>query len=143
VNGHESYDYKSALEKAGLVLKKAAEGKAWIGNVRYTESGGLNINSNTTIGTPMYNAGLDIDDQLTLLDGKPVKKAADINDILKDHKPGETVSIEWLHHNMPKTAIITLAENPSLTVTTFEKEGQTPTDAMLVFRKAWLGSKVR
>ena len=69
IHGHEGIDYASLLSKAGLVLKKAQAGKAWIGTVRYTETGqGLVITSNTIRETPLYKAGLDIDDVITVMD---------------------------------------------------------------------------
>jgi predicted metalloprotease with PDZ domain len=143
VTGHESLNYQPLLEKAGLVLKKASEGKAWIGQVRYREEAGLTINFNTVIGTPLYNAGLDIDDTITSLDGKPVKKQADLEAILKDHKPGDTVPVEYQHRGENRSNNITLSESPYYTVVTFEKEGKTPTADMLQFRKSWLGSKLK
>ncbi len=143
ITGHESFNYKPLLEKAGLVLKKANEAKAWMGNVQYREGTNLTIASNTVIGTPLYNAGLDVDDQLVTLDGKPVKKPGEIEPILKEHKPGDAIQVEYLHRGEKKTITLTLAGNPSYSLTTFEKEGQTPTAEMLAFRKSWFGTKAK
>lgn len=143
ITGHESFDYKPLLAKAGLTLKKASESKAWIGSVQYREGNNLTIGSNTVIGSPLYNAGLDIDDQLITLDGKPVKKQSDIEAILKDHKPGETIQVEFQHRGNNKTTSLVLQGNPAFSIDTFEKDGQTPTAEMLAFRKSWLGNKVK
>lgn len=143
VTGHESINYQPLLEKAGLILKKAAEGKAWIGQVRYRDENGLTINNNTVIGTPLYNAGLDVDDVITSLDGKPVKKQADLDAILKDHKPGDAVPVEYQHRGENRSSNITISESPNYTVVSFEKEGKTPTADMLKFRQSWLGNKVK
>jgi len=143
INGHESFDYRSVLEKAGIILKKANEGKPWIGTVRYIDGANVSIGSNTVIGSPLYEAGLDIDDQILQLDGKQVKKQGDIGEIIKDYKPGEKVSIEYMHHNERKTTSITIGENPVFTLTTFEKEGKPVTDAIVQFRKSWYGSKLK
>lgn len=143
ITGHTSFNYKPLLEKAGLVLKKANEDKAWIGNVQYREGTNLTLISNTVIGSPLYQAGLDVEDQLLTLDGKPVKKQGEVESVLKDHKPGETIQVEYLHRGEKKTATLTLAGNPFYTLTTFEKEGQTPTAEMLTFRKNWLASKIK
>src|SRR5258708_14613241 len=64
IYGHEAIDYNSLLSPAGFLLKKTAEGKAWIGNVRYTEKEGLGVASNTLRGTPLYEGGLDGDDRV-------------------------------------------------------------------------------
>jgi predicted metalloprotease with PDZ domain len=143
ITGHESFNYKPLLEKAGLALKKPNEGKAWIGNVQYKEGANLSIASNTIIGTPLYNAGLDTDDQLLSLDGKPVKKQSEIESILKEHKPGDVIKIEYQHRGENKTATLTLAGNPYYSLTTFENEGQTPTAEQLQFRKNWFGNKAK
>ena len=138
INGHESFDYKTVLEKAGLVLTKAAAGKAWIGNVQYREGNSLSIASNTIIGTPLYDAGLDYEDQLLQLDGKPVKKQVDITDILKTHKPGDQLSIEYKHRDEIKTATITTSENPAFSVVTNEKTNLPVSEQQLKFRNSWL-----
>jgi predicted metalloprotease with PDZ domain len=142
VNGHESFNYKPLLELAGLTLKKPGAGKAWIGQVRY-EEGTTTINSNTIIGTPLYEAGLDYEDVIVSLDNRPVFKPGNIDDILSIHKPGDAISIQFKHRGELKTATITLAENPVYRVTTFEQDGITVTSDMMQFRNAWLGTKVK
>ncbi len=91
-----SLDYGPLLEKAGLLLKKANEGKAqsrecaMAGRQQFTHR-----HPNTVNGTPLYNAGLDVDDQVLSLDGKPLKKQADLMEVLKAHKPGDKLDIEY------------------------------------------------
>ena len=142
INGHESFNYAPLLEKAGLTLKKQYPGKAWIGPVQYAE-GTTKINANTVMGTPLYIAGLDVEDVITQLDGKLVARAADINDILGSHKPGDALTIQFKHRNEAKSASITLAENPAYTLTTFEQNGLKATNEMMEFRNHWLGTKVQ
>ncbi|THU40407.1 M61 family metallopeptidase [Niastella caeni] len=142
ITGHESFNYAPLLEKAGLILKKQSAGKAWIGRVQFKE-GTTTINSNTVMGTPLYNAGLDIDDVIVQLDGKLVARSADINEILNNHKPGDVLAIQFKHRNEVKTASITLAENPAYTLTTFEQGGLKTTTEMMEFRNNWLGTKIK
>jgi predicted metalloprotease with PDZ domain len=141
IYGHEAIDYGSLLSAAGFLLKKTAEGKAWIGNARYTEKDGLSIASNTLRATPLYDAGLDVDDKIESIDNQPVKTAADLGKILDARSPGATVSIHYLHHTAEKTAMILLQENPAMSVVTYEKAGLPVTPAMMQFRKSWLGGK--
>ncbi|QMW04364.1 M61 family metallopeptidase [Spirosoma foliorum] len=143
VYGHESIDYASLLAKAGLALKKAQEGKAWIGNVRYSEAnGGLTIMANTVRETPLYEAGLDIDDVVTAVDGQAVAKIADIQNLLGQHKPGEAIQVAYTHRGDSKTASVTLVENPALSVQLYENAGLTLTPEMQKFRANWLDAKV-
>jgi predicted metalloprotease with PDZ domain len=142
INGHESFNYAPLLEKAGLSLKKQHAGKAWLGQVQFAENTTM-ISSNTIIGTPLYNAGLDVDNVITQLDGKLVARAADINDILSSHKPGDAISIQYKHRTETKTATITLGENPAYSLITYEQAGLTLTNEMSAFRNSWLGTKIK
>jgi predicted metalloprotease with PDZ domain len=142
INGHESLDYAPLLGKAGLLLKKRFEGQAWLGDfIRYKEGSGLTINSNTVIGSPLYNAGLDIDDEILKVDGKAIGKNDELISMLSSHKPGDQISIEYKHRDEQKTVMLELIENPRLEVVTYEQAGKTVSPEMEAFRKAWLGSK--
>lgn len=141
VNGHESLDYTPLLANAGLLLKKQFEGQAWIGDIRYKEGAGLTITSNTVIGSPLYKAGLDVDDEILKVDGKSVSKNDELVLILKTHKPGDQIAVEYKHREEQKTAMLELIENPRLQVVTYEEAGKAVTAGMQTFRKAWLGSK--
>ena len=143
VYGHEAIDYTSLLAKAGLTLKKAQEGKAWIGNVRYSETDkGLAINSNTVRETPIYKAGLDIDDIITSIDGQSVTSVVALQALLIQHKPGEVIQVAYTHRGEAKTTPIILTENPALSVQLYENSGITLTPEMKQFRDTWLGAKV-
>lgn len=140
--GHESFNYAPLLEKAGLTLQKQLAGKTWLGSVQYAENT-TTISSNTIIGTPLYNAGLDVDDVITQVNGKLVARAADINEIISSHKPGDAINIQYKHRTETKTATVTLGENPAYSLMTFEQTGSTPTNEMTAFRNSWLGTKVK
>ncbi|HTI09873.1 MAG TPA: PDZ domain-containing protein [Puia sp.] len=141
IYGHEAIDYGLLLAGAGLQLKKAAEGKAWIGNTRYTEKEGLIITANTQRGTPLYDGGLDVDDKLLSIDNQLIKTTIELNKVLEEHKPGDRVTVRYLHHTEEKKAELLLQESPMVSVVTFEAAGQAVTPAMLQFRKNWLGGK--
>ncbi|SEI97353.1 Predicted metalloprotease, contains C-terminal PDZ domain [Dyadobacter koreensis] len=143
VNGHESFDYAPLFEKAGMKLTKEFAGQAWIGNIRYVEKSELIIAANTTVDTPLYNAGVDIDDQITKLDGKAVKSENEIKAILDSHKPGDKLEIEFVHRGTTNMSVVNLAENPKLIVLTNEKLNLPVTEEMHAFRKKWLDSKVK
>ncbi|MVM36578.1 PDZ domain-containing protein [Spirosoma sp. HMF3257] len=142
IYGHETIDYGSLLAKAGLTLKKAQEGKAWMGTVRYSEAnGGLTLMGNTIRETPLYKAGLDIDDVMTTIDGQAITKVIDLQTALGKHKPGDVVQVAYTHRGDSKTAPVTLAENPALSVQLYENAGLTLTPEMQKFRDNWLNKK--
>jgi predicted metalloprotease with PDZ domain len=141
IYGHEPIDYGALLAPAGYLLKKSFEGHAWIGNARYTEKEGLMIMSNTLRNTPLYDAGLDIDDKIVSLDGQAIRTAADLTKGLEDHHPGDKLSVVYRHREEDKTSTIIVGENPALSVVTFEKAGLPVTAAIREFRKNWLGGR--
>lgn len=142
VNGHESLDYAPLLAKAGLLLRKRFDGQAWFGDfVRYKEGTGLTITSNTTLGSPLYNAGLDVDDEIMKIDGKAISKNDELLATLQSHKPGDSITIEYKHRDEDKMAVVELIQDPRLEVVTYESAGKPVTAEMQTFRKAWLGSK--
>ncbi len=122
---------------------KSYPGKAWLGNFR-TEAAdkGFKIKSNTLTGQPVYNAGLDYDDVIIQLDGKPVASMEDIQSVLAAHQPGDKIDVKYIHREVPNEGDIALQEDPSLKVVTYETEGKPITQAIQQYRKAWLDSTV-
>ena len=143
INGHESFDYAPLLQMAGLTLKKQFADKAWIGDVRYKEGAELTILSNTIIDSPLYNAGLDIDDQIVKADGKTVGTQADLTAVLNAHKPGEQITVEYRHREETKIGMLTLKENQKWIVEMNETANLPVTEEMKKFRKDWLGTKIK
>jgi predicted metalloprotease with PDZ domain len=142
IYGHDSIDYNTLLAPAGFMLKKTEEGKAWIGNTRgWSEKEGLLIEANTLRGTPIYAAGLDIDDKILGIDNQDVRTIADLNTVLGKQKPSAAVEIRYLHRGEEKKGTITLGENPAVSVVSFEQAGKPVTDDIIKFRKSWLGPK--
>ena len=142
INGHQSFDYAPFMQKAGMILKKQFAGQAWLGDNRYEDGISLKITSNTIIGTPLYEAGLDIDDQILKIDGKAIAKKADLDAIIAVHKPGDQVNIEYQHREETKMGMINLIENPKFIVQTFESSNLAVSEDIVKFRKGWLESKV-
>ncbi len=141
VYGHKSYDYTTALKKLGYQITNSDK-TPWIGNVSFSESNnGVVINSNTTIGSPLYEAGIDIDDELLSIDAIPVKSAIILPQILEAYKVGEKVTLEYRHRGLLKTTIIILGENPSLKMVSYEQSGLPVPPAILKLRNAWFGSR--
>jgi len=142
IYGHEAIDYSALLTKAGLSVTNAAKGKAWMGTLRLNEAEtGLTISANTIKGTPLYEAGLDVDDLITALDGKKLTKTQALTSWLESHKPGDVVPVSYQHRGENKTATLKLAENQLYRVVPFERAGLALTPAMQQFRAQWLGPK--
>jgi predicted metalloprotease with PDZ domain len=142
IYGHEPIDFGPLLAQAGFRLVKAEAGKAWVGYTRsFTEKEGLVIEANTQRGTPLYEAGLDVDDKILAVDNQDVRTLSELNTVLERLHPGSAVSIRYLHRSEEKTGKIVVQENPAVQVQTYEAIGQALTAQMVQFRKAWLGAK--
>jgi predicted metalloprotease with PDZ domain len=141
IYGHAPIGYDTLLAQAGYILKKTAEGKAWIGSPRLIEKDGLVIESNTVRDTPLYDTGLDIGDKIDSIDNQPIKTNKALDILLEAHRPGDKLSLIYEHRGEKKTAALLVSENPALSVVTFEKAGKQVTPEILQFRKNWLGGK--
>lgn len=96
------------------------------------------------MGSPLYNAGLDIGYVMLSIDNKAITNANEYRDVLQSHKPGDTVSIQFRSRaGENKTARITFAADKTLEVIMYESASMPVTDAMLQFRSNWLGSQVK
>lgn len=144
IYGSEKADYTSLLAHAGFVFTRAKADEAWIGNNRFTTSDGkVMINSPAIQGTPIYVAGLDAGDAITQLDDTKITSVNDLNSFLKSKKPGDEVKVYFESFGQDKTAIIKLANNPTISVISYESAGKEVTPEIAKFRAAWLDSKVK
>ncbi|RYZ50008.1 MAG: M61 family peptidase, partial [Chitinophagaceae bacterium] len=98
VYGHEPIDYKALLQAAGYDLKKNSRGEGWMGNVRYAQDTTQVVVAGGTIrNTPLYKAGVDVDDVIVALDGTTVRQPKDMSAVLAKHKAGDIIRIAYKH----------------------------------------------
>ncbi|MBC8085051.1 MAG: PDZ domain-containing protein, partial [Hymenobacter sp.] len=84
-------------------------------------------------------AGLDREDVLLQLAGKPLKNQKDLQKLLAKHKPGDVVPLEVRARDGQRTVQVTLQEDPVLEVI----PAPATTAAQLAFRAAWLNGKAK
>ncbi|WDZ98524.1 M61 family metallopeptidase [Mucilaginibacter sp. SJ] len=155
INGTDKNNYEELLAKAGLVLRKVQPGKGWAGplavtpgrgragQARAADAEGLPILSSTTIGTPVYKAGIDAGDVILKVDGKDIKDQKGFSDAIADKKPGDKIMVNYKNRTGAHETTITLEENPNFEVVTFEKAGKQLSKEQETFRNNWLQSKVK
>ncbi len=142
--GHDPIDYSHLLAMAGYEVVNNAAGKAYLGmNTGMDKANHLTIVSNTTIGSPAYEAGLDVGDEILQLDAKPVKGTEDLNELLKDKKPGETIQVTYRHRNTEKQSSLVLSERQMPALVPFEKSGKTVTQEMKQIRETWFHTNTK
>ncbi|MEE1946322.1 PDZ domain-containing protein [Pedobacter sp. KR3-3] len=136
-------DYAKLLLNAGFVLRKSNAGKAYTGLSRLAFENGKATLSQTSVGTPAYDAGLDIGDILLTIDGVEIKDQATLTKVTDDHKPGDVVTVTYNYRGQDKSTKLTFGENPALEIVSIEKTGGNLTPAMQAFRDSWLNSQVK
>jgi len=142
IYGHELPNFEQLLAPAGLQLRKAHAGQASLGLTRLQflpDSSGAVLPGTTTVGSPLYAAGLDREDVLLKLDGQPLKKSKVLQQLLAQHKPGDVVPVEARTRTGVQTVQVTLQEDPVLEVVPIPAA----TRKQLAFRKAWLAGKTK
>lgn len=142
IHGRELPDFQALLAPAGLVLRRQNTGRAWWGDQRLESRNGLTIVDTPRANTPAYGAGLDVGDEIRSFDGNRVTTPDDVMAIVRRHKPGDTVIVEYVDRTeLTKSTKVVLGEDPRLELVTAESTGRTLTKAETTFRTAWLGRR--
>ncbi|MCC7008118.1 MAG: M61 family metallopeptidase [Acidobacteria bacterium] len=150
VAGRDVPDFQRLLALAGFVLRPAASGRGWIGDVPVSESaGGLLVGvagfgnrALTAVGSPLYDAGIDGGDVVTAIDGQPATRAA--WEAIGRRRPGDVVTLAIRRRDgRREDRRVEVGAQPRLEVVALESTGATLTAAQSAFRQAWLGSRVR
>ncbi len=139
--GREAIDYGRLVQRAGLVLRRRNPGAAWMGDLAFSGQSAT-IAALVDPGTPAYDAGLEQDDVITAIDGKTVASPQEVQQVLRAHKPGDRIAVEFTRRSGPVTATIALKEDPTFAFEPVERGGGTLTAEQTAFREAWLGSRV-
>ena len=142
--GREVADFEELLAPGGMLLRKARPGSPTLGGVqlRYDRSGAT-VAAYTTMGTPIYEAGIDRGDRIVSLDGRRVRSADDVGAVLRGRRPGERIAVVYQSRDGERTSEIILAESPALEVVTFEAAGLAVDAEIRRFREDWLEPKGR
>ena len=139
VTGRDVPDYAALAARAGIIVRRAHPGAAWIGDTQFWNDGGrIIVESPVRQGTPLYDVGIEMGDHLAQFDGAPVTRAAQVDSIVGAHRPGDRVPVVFIGRSGARQVVLTLAENPHLEFVPGEAAGQPPTPAQLAFRQRWL-----
>jgi predicted metalloprotease with PDZ domain len=140
IRGRELADYSALVQRAGIVLRKRNPGRAWIGEVRFDDrSGTVRLASAPPFGSPIYAAGLDVDDEIRQIDGTRMRSFADLTTVLGRRQPGDRIAVVFADRSgRQRTSSITLAEDPAFELVPVERAGGALTPAQRTFREGWV-----
>ena len=142
IEGREVVDYGRLLGRAGLIMRKRAAGRAFMGQVALAPGGStLRVTGLVPWESALYKAGVAQDDQLVSLDGTALTSMANYDEALSRHKPGDRVVLRYVRRSGETVnAPVVLDEDPRVEVVPVEKTGGTLTDDQKRFRESWLTS---
>ncbi|MEJ7778090.1 MAG: PDZ domain-containing protein [Daejeonella sp.] len=142
IEGVEKNDYASLLTNAGFELRKAASGKASIGNIRLTfisYTGRNRVANATTKGSAAYEAGIDIGDYILKIGDDNLTGNINLDKLLEKYKPGQKVTVTFEHKGIVKISTLEFDENNALMVVPLKNA----TEKQVQFRNSWLSSKIK
>jgi predicted metalloprotease with PDZ domain len=159
IEGRDLPDYAKLFARVGLILRKRNAGAAWTGILDSqfgggrgrrgtgtpapSGSGGITIPALVNWGTPAFKAGLEEGDTIIALDGKPAASVDQFQELVRAHKPGDRIAVEFTRHGAPRRTTMTLVEDPNVEVVTLESTGGTLSSDQKRMRDAWLASQQR
>ena len=144
IYGHQLPDYDKLLAPAGLLVRPAHAGQASLGSrLSFNAADSTATLGTTAVGSPLYLAGLDREDVLLKIDGQRPTSNSDLQERLTAHKPGDVVPLEMRTRTGVRTIPVTLIEDPSLEVVTYEDAKRPVSKAQKKFRATWLSSKAK
>jgi len=111
VYGTKTIDYNRFLNYAGLQLTKRVDEKnppVFLG-LRLQKTGGQPKIQNVVPESPAFRAGLDLDDILLAFDGRRVD-SSNLNMLLKEFAPGDTLRVTVFHRDRLRTVPVILAK---------------------------------
>ncbi|TGE08823.1 M61 family peptidase [Hymenobacter fodinae] len=143
IYGHELPKYDELLAPAGMLVRPARAGQASLAaRLQFNPDSSATLGS-TSVGSPLYTAGLDREDVLLKLAGQKPISAKELQKRLAAHKPGDVVQVEVRARDGVRTVPVTLVEDPTLEVVTYEQAKKPVTKAQKKFREEWLRGKAK
>lgn len=137
--GSEKPDFARLIEPFGLGLETAHPGQIWIGDASLRcDEDGVTITSGTTIGSPLYRAGLDRGDRILRIDKRPIESEDDFEEALSRLRPGDRKIIRAWTRAGEVTAVLDFRLHPERRLVE-----RNASDAKLSRLRYWLASKVQ
>jgi predicted metalloprotease with PDZ domain len=135
VDGTVPIDWERALGYAGLTVQaKSDDRKPWLGLMTSDRENRTRV-MNVVVGSPAYDAGVNIGDEILALNGVRVQTSS-LNDRLSDYRPGDKVTLTVFRRDRLRTfeLALRLQDVPSYKV---EKVSQ-PTPLQKSIFESWL-----
>ncbi len=135
--GTKQLPWEQTLAYAGLELTlKDTLAKPWIG-FSLSESGGRTTVSQLSAGSPAYNAGVDLGDEVVAMNGFRIRPA-DLSERVKDLPVGESVTLTLMRGDKLRTIEVKLEAGPLLSYKL--NKVKEPTELQKTMYENWLST---
>ena len=106
-------DYATLFSRMGVNFVFEDASKASLGgNIRETD-GAWKLTSNAKMGSPLYEAGIEAEDEIISIGGVRLSSADNVDEILNRRRPGQTVEVVFRRLGQEKRTILTLGRDDS------------------------------
>lgn len=133
----EMPDYESLLRDVGVNFAFEDSRKADLGGNIRPVNGVWKLTSNAKIGSPLYNAGIEVEDEIISIGGKKLEDVESIDEILDRRRPGQTVDVVFSRWGEEKRVRVELAALNRYETEINSRANRTQRSNM----RKWLGSK--
>jgi predicted metalloprotease with PDZ domain len=142
VRGRDVPDYAGLLEQTGMQVRPARPGAGFAGALMLeSDSSGAIVTGVTIAGTPLYKAGVDLDDVIVSAGGTAVRSQAGWDAVVGSRAPGDEIPLVLRRRGREMRTTLRLVADPRVEVVPMEQAGRTPTEAQRTRREAWLRSR--
>ncbi|MBO6537154.1 MAG: M61 family metallopeptidase [Balneolaceae bacterium] len=128
-------DFAGLLREFGIVMEKANPGRPTLGNRLLRVDGGFQLSGNAVKGSPLYEAGIQSSDIITSIGGRTILPGVEVEEILEERRPGQTITIKYVRFGEERTARVRLMEDQNYKTSLVRR----PTRSVRENRNAWLG----
>lgn len=108
-------DYEQLLEFVGVTMEQAHPETAVLGTPIEIENGRGVLQSNAHVGSPVYNAGIELGDEILSIGGRSLQGVNSIQELMTNFDPGEQVDIVFERWGEQHTVQAELMPDPALT----------------------------
>jgi predicted metalloprotease with PDZ domain len=142
VRGRDVPDYAELLEEVGMQVRPSRPEAGFAGALTLeSDSSGAIVTGVTIAGTPLYEAGVDLDDLIVSAGGTPIRSQADWDAFVGSRAPGDEVPLVLRRRGREMRTTLRLVADRRVEVVRMEQAGKTPTEAQRARREAWLRSR--
>lgn len=133
----EMPDYESLLRDVGVNFAFEDSRKADLGGNIRPVNGVWKLTSNAKIGSPLYNAGIEVEDEIISIGGKKLEDVESIDEILDRRRPGQTIDVVFSRWGEEKRVRVELAASNRYETEINSRANRTQRSNM----RKWLESK--